>query len=1001
MTLRRQIVQWQLLTWLVFLIVTAILTLVSSQRTALQSAQEASRTELNQLQTLLTDAVDAETGLRGYIITGDEVFLEPYTRGRDRFQADVDMQLALISQNPTSDSAVQQLQVRNTQTNMQRWFTEVAALEIAARQMNAPPSLVRQQLGRTLIDAARLNIERYRMSEQALLERRGAEAAEISQRLGWIFLAALLGAIAISVVTSVFLSNRLARDVGRLVGSAERAANGDLSGRVGASSTRELSRLASAFNTMTENLQTSRDDLNARNAALSEQARAREQSETTERSLSEVLRLFTASYNRDEIFRQLLDLLTGRHGFPVGVMYTYDEWQGAFIAAATHGTAGDLRRDIPLDEGLVGQAVRDRKILTVPDNLMLTVETGLSHGPARFTSILPVFYQDRIMGVLVLGSQSEPEAATLNFLDRLGRQVGIALQNLDQYTNLQALSRQLQVRQQEIEEKNHDLERADKMKSEFLANMSHELRTPLNAILGFSELLQEQFYGPLNADQSEYLLNISGSGEHLLSLINDILDLSKIEAGRMELDVEEIDLPALLNGSIAIVRDRAHTQNLRLVVDTNDAPPLHADPRKVKQIVFNLLSNAVKFTPTGGTVTLATRRTDRPNEGPGVEIAVTDTGIGISPEDQKKLFREFTQVDGSLARRHEGTGLGLALTKRLVELHSGRIAVRSSPGAGSTFTVWLPTIPKAVPALPVPPDARPPLATLPATLPTTAPASASSLATLLPTTTPTNGINPLVLIVEDDDSTATLINAYLEGAGYSTARVRNGVEGLEQARALRPHVITLDVMMPEMDGWQFLQEAAQDDVLRAIPVVVLSMASDLKFGWSLGAAAVLSKPVRREELFRALTDLGIAPRPDAPASILVVDDDPRAVQVVGDYLRSLGHSVVAAVSGVQGIELAEQASPDIIVLDLMMPEVDGFMVVDRLRENPQTQSIPVIILTAKIVTPEERARLNGYISAIAEKSDLNRTTFLAEVNRAVRHQQAVGNRHPAVGSGTM
>ncbi len=983
-SLRRQIVQWQLVTWLLFLIATAALTVVSNQRTAVQQAQERSRTELNQLQTLFTDVVDAETGMRGYVITGDEAFLAPYNGGRDRFGANVDAQLALIAQDLSPEAAVQQLQVRNVQTNMQRWFAEVAAPEIAARQMNAPPVQVRQQQGKVLLDAVRLNIDRYRSSEQGVFERRGAEVAEISRQLGWISLVALLGAIAVSVVTSLLLSNRLARDVGKLVFGAERAASGDLHRRVGASSTRELSRLASAFNTMTERLQTSRDDLNTRNAALSEQSRAREQSEAMERSLSEVLRLFTASYDRDEIFGQLLDLLAGRHGFPVGVVYTYDEWQGAFVAAATHATAGDLRRRIPLDEGLIGQAVRDRRVVTVPDNPMLTVDTGLSHGPARFSTILPVFHQDRIMGAIVLGSQTEPEVSTLGFLDQLGRQVGIALQNLDQYTNLQDLSRQLQVRQQEIEEKNSDLERADRMKSEFLANMSHELRTPLNAILGFSELLQEQFYGPLNPDQSEYLVNISGSGEHLLSLINDILDLSKIEAGRMELDVEDIDLPTLLNGSIAIVRERAHAQNLRLVVDSKDAPVLHADPRKVKQVVFNLLSNAVKFTPAGGTVTLATRTTNRPDEGPGVEIAVTDTGIGISAEDQKKLFREFTQVDGSLARRHEGTGLGLALTKRLIELHGGRIAVQSSPGAGSTFTVWLPTTANAANAASAAP-VTPATSAAPAML--AAANAANGAASPITPITPAGGdINPLVLIVEDDDGTATLINAYLEGAGYHTARARNGVEGLERMRALRPHVVTLDVMMPEMDGWQFLQEIAHDDALRAIPVVVVSMASDLKYGWSLGASAVLPKPVRREELFNALSSIGIAPRPDDPARILVVDDDPRAVQVVGDYLRSLGHEVVAAVSGAQGIELAERESPDLIVLDLMMPEMDGFMVVGHLRENAHTQSIPVIILSAKIVTAEERVRLNGYVAAIAEKSDLNRTTFLAEVNRAMRHQ---------------
>ncbi len=413
------------------------------------------------------------------------------------------------------------------------------------------------------------------------------------------------------------------------------------------------------------------------------------QSSETERSLSEILRLFTFSYERAVIFRDMLALLAERHGFPVGVIYVYDEWTGSFEAAATHGTATDLRTRVGLDEGVIGQAVRDRRTITLPDAPLITVETGLSRAPARLTTIAPVYYQDRMMAALVLARQTEPEPLILAFLDRLVQQLGIALQNLDQYTNLQSLSQQLQARGAEIDGKNRDLERADRLKSEFLANMSHELRTPLNAILGFSELLLEQFYGPLNAEQSEYLRSISSSGEHLLALINDILDLSKIEAGRMELDMEPVRVPDLLAGSIAIVREKAHAADLRLSADAGDAETINADPRKLKQILFNLLSNAVKFTPAGGAVIL-TARTENRAAGPGVVFAVTDTGIGISVADQPKLFREFTQVDGSLSRRHEGTGLGLALTKRLVELHGGEITVHSATGEGSTFTVWLP-----------------------------------------------------------------------------------------------------------------------------------------------------------------------------------------------------------------------------------------------------------------------------------------------------------------------
>ncbi|MCA1723531.1 MAG: response regulator [Thermomicrobia bacterium] len=578
--------------------------------------------------------------------------------------------------------------------------------------------------------------------------------------------------------------------------------------------------------------------------------------------------------------------------------------------------------------------------------------TGLDFVPARVTIIVPVYYQDRIMGAMTLAHGASPDETTLNFLMQLGQQLGIALQNLDQYMNLQTLSSQLQARQAEIETKNQDLERADQMKSEFLANMSHELRTPLNAIIGFSELLQEQFYGPLNTEQDEYLTNIRTAGEHLLGLINDILDLSKIEAGRMELDLEELDLPHILASSVTIVKEKAHTNGVHLSVDAGDTGAIIADARKLKQIIFNLLSNAVKFTPAGGTVTL-TARTD----GEMVAIAVADTGAGISTEDQQKLFREFTQVDGSLSRRHEGTGLGLALTKRLVELHGGTISVQSAPGEGSTFTVHLPL-------------ARTEGAPIPAQSSVLSPQSYRG--------------TPRILVIEDDDPTAQLIAAYLESAGYETARARNGEEGLQIARALKPDGITLDVMMPVMDGWSFLQESSADAALSQIPVIVLSLADDLKHGYSLGASAVLGKPIRRDELFAALAKVNILPRGSDPVRVLVVDDDPKAVDLISDYLASFGHQVHKAYGGAHGVAIADDEHPDLIILDLMMPEVNGFMVVDKLRANPRTADIPIIILTAKIVSAEERRRLNGHIVAIAAKSGIDRAAFLSEVNRAVR-----------------
>ncbi len=981
-SLRRQMIQWKSLGWLLLLIVGIVIFLSITQRSGAVEREKLAQMQLTQVQTLLTDITNQETGMRGYVLTGDPTFLDPYTAGRDRLPIDIDTQLTLLAQDPPADADVGRAQIQQLQGTMQRWSAEVAEPAIAFRRGNLslPEDVQRQRLGKSLTDTARADLDRYRTAEAAILNRRTTDANNALLLSRWISLLGIAAAVVVSALMSLLLARSLNLVLGRLVFGAQRLASGDLEGRVSEGGPREFTQLAHAFNGMAEKLKASRDDLNARNAALTEQTRVLTQSSETERSLSEILRLFTFSYERTVILRDLLALLAERHGFPVGVIYLYDEWTGSFEAAATHGTASDLRARVGMNEGVIGQAVRDRHTITLADVPLLTVETGLSRAPARLTSIVPVYYQDRVMAALVLARQTDAEPLILAFIDRLAQQLGIALQNLDQYTNLQSLSQELQARGAEIALKNADLERADRLKSEFLANMSHELRTPLNAILGFSELLLEQFYGPLNREQSEYLRSISSSGEHLLALINDILDLSKIEAGRMELDIEPVRISDLLTGSVAILRERAHEAKLRISADAGDTDTINADPRKLKQIMFNLLSNAIKFTPAGGAITV-TARTENRAAGPGVIIAVADTGIGISAADQTKLFREFTQVDGSLSRRHEGTGLGLALTRRLVALHNGEITVRSAPAAGSTFTVWLPDNPTGVP-LPTGEaggveesgETGTPVGEL-------VTAMASSLGAG-PTTSQKEA--PLVLIVEDDDATATLIAAYLEGGGYRTARARDGIEGLEQARALHPQGITLDVMMPEMDGWAFLETAAHDEALRAIPVVVVSLMNDIRNGWSLGAAAVLSKPIHREDLYDALARIGVMPRTGDPARVLVVDDDPRAVKIVSGYLTSLGHEVIEAYGGERGIELANEATPDLIILDLMMPEVNGFMVVERLREQADTRDIPIIVLTAKIVTSDERHRLNGHVSTIAEKSSLNRATFLAEVNRAVR-----------------
>jgi signal transduction histidine kinase/DNA-binding response OmpR family regulator len=973
MNLRTQIIRGQAASWFLVLLVSVVV--VFSIQRNLTSAEQRRQAlaQLTQIEVVKTDVLDLETGLRGYLLTADTQFLQPFDRARGSISEDIDTERALIPTDGKSPEATRtQVAMLDTiQAQVNLWLGSVADPEIAdiKGDPNAAVNVPLQAHGKDLIDQIRTTIDLYRGDETAILDGRISAAYRMLAILKWVMAVGLLGIIASSLLSGLWLAGAITKPMARLARGAQRLADGALDERVAVSGARELTQVARAFNEMAEKLQVSQVDLAGRNSILSEQADTLARSSAIEHTFSDVLRSFTASYDRDAILKDLLALLAERHGFLVGAMYRYDEWGGEFIIAAAHGTARNLQTRLALHEGIVGQTVLDRRITVLTEHPLMQVNTGLDLAPARVTVIVPVYYQDRIMGAMTLAHSDAPDETTRNFLTQLGQQLGIALQNLDQYTNLQTLSGQLQARQAEIESKNEDLERADQMKSEFLANMSHELRTPLNAIIGFSELLQEQFYGPLNKEQDDYLGNIRTAGEHLLGLINDILDLSKIEAGRMELDREDINLPQVLESSITIVKEKAHNNGVQLRMDAGDTGIIAADARKLKQILFNLLSNAVKFTPYGGAVSVAAH-----TDGAMVEIAVTDTGVGISAEDQQKLFREFTQVDGSLTRRHEGTGLGLALTKRLVELHGGTISVRSAVGEGSTFTVRLPRTSTESRVLSTEQET--------ALTQYTAPTQYSVPSTQYSRKT------PLILVVEDDDPMADLVAAYLESAGYETARARNGEEGLRMARELAPDGITLDIMMPVMDGWTFMEQASEDAALSRIPVIVLSLANDLKHGFSLGASAVLGKPVRRDELFQALAGVNLAPRPNDPARVLVVDDDPTAVELVSDYLASFGHQVHKAYSGAHGIEIAGDEHPDLIILDLMMPEMNGFTVVDRLHGDPHTADIPIIILTAKIVSAEERQRLNGHIVAIAEKSGIDRAAFLSEVNRAVRSRVA-------------
>jgi PAS domain S-box-containing protein len=535
-----------------------------------------------------------------------------------------------------------------------------------------------------------------------------------------------------------------------------------------------------------------------------------------------------------------------------------------------------------------------------------------------------------------------------------------------------------------LQQTNAELAEASRMKSEFLANMSHELRTPLNAIIGFSELLKDGLIGDLTKEQCGFISDIFSSGTHLLSLINDILDLSKVEAGKMELDLEPVPIASLFANSLSIIREKAAERHIHLELQAGtELGDIRVDVRKVKQILYNLLSNAVKFSNDRGNVVLDVTKVPRSEVGelPGewagrcfatfdgafdtfLRIRVSDTGIGISEAGLQGLFQPFTQIDSGLARKYEGTGLGLAMVKLLTELHGGTVAVESAEGQGSKFTVWLPL--RAA-------DGSPP------------PARIAEIVELDPAS-----VLRTALVVEDDYKSAELIRVQLEAEGFTVLHAASAEDGLIMARKQPLSLITLDIMLPNMDGWEFLARIKQTPELRRIPVVIVSIVADASKGFSLGAAAVMQKPISRQELFESLADIGMTPvSGDAPLRILIVDDDRPAVELTAEGVDLLASTVLRAYGGREAIQTARRELPDVIVLDLMMPDVSGFDVVAALQEQPDTARIPVLIVTARQVDAADRSRLNGYVAAIMEKGDFGPGQLRDEVRRAMSGRKLV------------
>jgi signal transduction histidine kinase/DNA-binding response OmpR family regulator len=625
-------------------------------------------------------------------------------------------------------------------------------------------------------------------------------------------------------------------------------------------------------------------------------------------------------------------------------------------------------------------------------------EAFLFQEGVRATIMLPLLVGGEAVGVFFLDSRT-PGAYSqrhLELLEPLAEHLALTLQNARLYneakSHAEELERRVKERTRELQAANLQLEDASRHKSEFLANMSHELRTPLNSILGFSEILKRRAYGTLTAEQALYVDSIHDSGKHLLALISDLLDLSKVEAGRIELQPQPFFLPETLQAALHIIRRQAEVKGLQLSLSIDKGlSMLTADPIRFNQILYNLLSNAVKFTPDAGRIAVTARRvpsskfqvpSSRPqaettisgtwNPEPGtasasefVEISVADTGIGIKPDDLSKLFQRFTQVKPMTTKQHHGVGLGLALTKQLVELHGGTISVHSDgEGRGSIFTVRLPLVElRAVPQL---------------------------------------------LVVDDDKNLLEAIRDALAAAGYQVKTAENGAAALAQVEAARPDLLILDLSLPEVDGWEVLRRIRAGAATRALPVLAITGVEVERSDQVLAAGAdeFLSKPfsltvlegtvrrillpgmsaehLRGRQMHRLNLMRGPTVKAGAPegAKILVVEDHALGRRLVVDLLAAEGYTVLQAEDGVGLLERVKRERPDLILLDLHLPEVDGLTLARHLKADPETQSIPLLAISA-FAQPEDHATAlaAGFADYLTKPLDTER--FIQTVGRVL------------------
>lgn len=789
-----------------------------------------------------------------------------------------------------------------------------------------------------------------------------APTNEMGRKLFMLFI--LSGLIIIVIV--YFVSKSISKPVVSMYRVAQKIGAGDFSARNIVKSNNELGSLAREFNTMADTTE-SKIKIQQGVVDISETMIGRLNMQQFGSSLLKRLMKITEA-NMSTFYILNNETLEYDHFVSVGAN---KEMLSSFSAENPPGEFGNTLstkkifylRNIPEStifkfKTIAGEAI-PKEIITIPimvENAIVAIISlvniqTFSHEAYEILNLswtnintsysnLIVSERTRVLAEYLSETNQKLEAQSEELQDQ-------AEELQDQASELQYNSNELQEQNIELEIQRKQVETANKLKSEFLSNMSHELRTPLNSIMALSRVLITQANDKLNEEENNYLQIVERNGKRLLSLINDILDLSKIEAGKMEINPKFISIKSLLQISKENLQNLAEEKGLTFILDIPQSlPQIETDESKLHQVLTNIIGNSVKFTEKGSIHISANYDSEN------VFIKISDSGIGIAEKDLPYIFDEFRQVDGTSSRQYEGTGLGLAIAKKIIQILGAKIEVESKLGIGSAFTISIPI------------KWHEKILT-----------DDSFHFENLPSQSTENTI----LIVDDDPKTIKIISEYLIEAGYKTITATSGAQALKLAGEYLPFAITLDIVMEDMDGWEVLQKLKHQFKTKDIPVIVVSVSDERDTGLALGAVGFIHKPVNKNVLISQIREIN-----QKPGSVMIVDDNEFELKQISKIIETEKIETILALSGKECIRLLENKIPDLLVLDLMMPEMDGFSVLEKLRKDKKTQNLPVIIVTAKDLTKDEKNKLRGNVQSLVAKSETSPVFLLNEIKRILK-----------------